>query len=573
MFISRALLISSLVLMCALLTAQWFGIPSQILAVFHFMACLAALFAVRDPAAGTLIPQRWTIKKKFSIPLAVALITMLIRVSMPPPEHLHRDEYILGYHALEIDFLKDDLYGGFPKVRGEWLSQSPLPFWAYLKIFLSISGPTPAGLEAAAIPLAGAISLALFILLSMISSTRVAILGTLTHAFLGPAIYFESLTVNNHLSTLFLLWASIAIVYNTRKRSPLSALITGMSIGICFLGYQSSFLSAPLWIASMLLSCSGWKTCSTGISWQRSIMLTLLGAGMLLAPWILSAYMVPSRAFFYWIIQKMTSTDSRLPAGIVSTGTALDYTRLSVLSLFTDGIGGGVDGFTFGRLAFFTPITSFLLTAGIVAAIAGRYRSRDSLLLVLIVVANFVGGVLLTRPPATYHRLMSALPFIAGLLAFGIEICISRIPRKWALQTLWGCLLTGILATSNLAQVRRAFASDMMLSVKNSDEIRLIEFLDRTFPGTPIHLIFFPGFHLKKIYQFHEPARKIHQYWPADAFQHFNPDQPYIWIVVAPYKFPDLVARLQALDPRGRLFTKQSRQYTIFSNIWTGIEG
>ena len=335
------------------------------------------------------------------------------------PGHFHKDEFETAYASYTLPpFREIDWLGPYP-LADAWVAKFPIPFFALQAPFLKLLGPSVETVRLSTWPYQALTVVYLYLLARRLFADRLlAAAAVLLYLLFAPVLYLGSLGVHFHSSTLFMLAALYHCAPLLDRPRGLHAVALGLFAAASYLTYTASYLALPLVGVLVLLDAA------LGRRWTplRSFGPAAVAGVALLAPF---AYGALTRHNYF--LQRSEQAVGR---------PSFEHVWRSLRSLREDGLVG-VTGYDFGRLAPLDDLTLALLLLGAVVGLfyAARERRALPLLPLLVCLASFTAGMLLTTPAGALHRTVVAFPFL-GLLAAQALSLLRRWPPVIALVLL-----------------------------------------------------------------------------------------------------------------------------------------
>ena len=214
------------------------------------------------------------------------------------------------------------------------------------------------------------------------------------------------------------------------------------------------------------------------------------------------------------------------PSGlVVGWDTPLGLLLANLRALYVPG-AGGIGGYAFGGLSFFSPLALALFVLGLATALyrgarglllqylspaAGRpseaaasaasVRDRAYLYVVGALVAAFVSGMVLTVPPGALHRISVVYPLIGLTMAVGLYVPLDlarRVGWKHALPVRAVRVALALVVVASLGlELDRAYR---MASHDQTHESPIVDrYVESAVPpGGLVVVVAFPQYHLAR---------------------------------------------------------------------------
>ena len=507
-----------------------------------------------SPAVRRLRPS-WN----WLVLLLIGLAPVAVRLALSSPARVHGDELITAYFSLTEDLSPARFFAEVPRVRVEWVSQFPTPFFLIQRAFLAVFGDHIAGVRLSVQPYVFLVAVLLFLFAREVADRATAWIAVTISTFLAISLYLETLGLHFISSTALFLAFCLAGAHALRSGRQADALATGVLCGACYLFYTSSYVALPL-----MLLVGGWQLVRhRGRGWGHLLALPLLGFAVTLAPF--AAHALAHYNYFHSRLAQVSllsghwsDVPERVARGESLLAILATHTEKAVLSLGKGGIGGH-GGYWFGHQGLFDPLSLLLLLAGIGLALRQAGRRPALLVAVGVAVATFVSGVVLTIPPPAFHRWSLAWPFLALLMALPIRKLLDL--QRWTPFARVGSVVAVLLlfASLNLGRFTQATLGETVPL-----ELSLGEMINSRFPDKKLYVAAFPGQAYEKLAYFANVRRRSRAVttYHTDLLESFRADEDYLYVIALPDDFGE---RFHALDPSARL-VRMTPHYALMFN-------
>ena len=413
------------------------------------------------------------------------------------PGHFHFDEFITAYTSATLPaFGSIQWFAGYPD-PGQWICQFPILFFALQWPFVGLLEPSVAAIRVSVWPYLALTAVYLYALAGRYTGSRAArVAAVVLFAALAPNLYLASMGVHFASAALFLL----ACVYHYERaaaeRRADHAALCGLWLGLSFLTYTASFLALPLLVAYALIGQPVHRGPPAG-----AIVRPLTGFAAVLLPF--AAYALGQNNYFVQRPDQVGGPfkDAATTGDLAERASNLwalvrDAALANVRTIYTPG-DGGVTNYDFGHQALLDHATLALLALGGAVALSRAARSRDDAPLrpLAAVLLGFVCGMVLTLPTGAFHRLVVVFPFVALLLAMGLEglsALVGRLDARAAAASL--AVGTTLLVAANLVALDRMIRVD---GPKASESIASY-LMAHVRPGAHVTIAADPVFHLQR---------------------------------------------------------------------------
>ncbi|OGH18646.1 MAG: hypothetical protein A2868_00300 [Candidatus Levybacteria bacterium RIFCSPHIGHO2_01_FULL_40_15b] len=357
--------------------------------------------------------------------LLVIILAVSIRVAlMTKTSSFHIDEYLTTYFSYSLgDITKIDWFGVYPP-KGVWVSQFPVFYFLYQKIFFNLAGLSTITMRLSMIPYIVIIFVTLYLVTKHIYNQKSAIIAILIFAFFSPDLYLSRWSLHFISSTAALLTTLYFFILSIKTGEKIHFALFGFFLGTCYLTYYSSYIALPVFLIYIIT-----LFITKGLS-IKSLINFFLALGIFLytiSPFITYAMKVDN--FFTQRAEQIALINGEWSPyqNVIITPNAVfeilkKQTILSVESLYKDGVGGHA-GYWFGKLALFDSITFvfFILSLCYLIFKFIKDRTARNIFFVSIIFFAFITGMIFTIPPPAFHRFSIAFPFIAIVIAASIN--------------------------------------------------------------------------------------------------------------------------------------------------------
>jgi hypothetical protein len=504
-----------------------------------------------SPVVRRLRPSR-----RWLVVVLIGLAPVAVRLALASPARIHGDELITAYFSLTEDLSAQRFFAEVPRVRVEWVSQFPTPFFLVQRWLLAAVGDDVSGVRLSVQPYVFLVGVLLFLLAREIADRETAWIAATISTFLAISLYLETLGLHFVSSTAVFLAFFLVGVRAIRSGRCADAAATGVLCGACYLFYTSSYVALPLMVA-----VGGWQVLrSRGRGWARMLLLPVTACAVTVAPFVAHA-LTHYNYFNSRLVQvsllsgQWSDVPERVARGESLPSILATNAGKAVLALGEGGIGGH-GGYWFGYQGLFDPLSLLLLIAGTVMALRQARRRPALMAAVAVAAATFVSGIVLTIPPPAFHRWSLAWPFLALLMALPIRalLGLGRLTRFARVGTVAAVLL--LFASINLGRFTRATFDDSVPL-----EIRLGEMINCRFPDKKLYVASFPGQAYEKLAYFANVRRRNRAVttYHTDLLETFRTDEDYLYVIAIP---DDFGARFHSLDPSARL-VRVAPQYAL----------
>ncbi|MGD8604524.1 MAG: glycosyltransferase family 39 protein, partial [Anaerolineales bacterium] len=344
-------------------------------------------------------------------------------------------------------------------------------------------------------------------------SKRTAIAASLLLAGSHYIMSFGKIGYNN-LQALFALALVLAVAgWAARTRSPLSSILLGTVVGLCFYVYPAALYVAPVGFIYLMFFDPPFNSDAL----QRWL-LTIIALLFLILP------LLPQRD--YWTA-KIAGTFLYTPDILVSgSSMAHHFGENAVYALVSFLFF--VQPSHFVAFSLLDPLTSvFLILGGGLTLVVGWRRRFSAFVLVSFLVALIAVGVTHDRPHPPITRMFLLLPWYATLAAFGLEWLVARLGKIGLGSRLkpvaLGVLLGGII----IVNLYQAYPLSKRISAGQYQSMQVL-FLRQAMDifqseePPPSHVIFLNYERSFVVESLHELLEVYGVQYPLDALQEFD---------------------------------------------------
>ncbi len=468
--------------------------------ILYLFSIAMCLLAIKDFKA-TKAEKHKDFKKDIAILIPLILLQLLVlNYFSNVPSHYHWDEFIEAYTSYSLPPVQQlNWVAGYPQYG--WVARFPVLFFILQKPFLTIFGPSVESMRASVWPYHIFILIFLYALAKELFASRFfAFITSAVHIFFAPNLYISSIAVHFVSSTLFLLASLYYLLKLFKTYDKKHSILCGVFIALSYLTYPASYVALPLVILFTIIE-------ARQQSWRifRLLVPALLICIIILLPFVTYAlvhqnYFAERASQISFLSGTRSDTLKKVEAGENMSSLLMKQLATNIKSLYTPGIGG-VDGYLFGRQAFFNLFTFVLFLAGFIACLYHAVRDkRTELLYVLItIIAAFVLGMVLNVPPAGFHRISVIFPFIALVIAIAIYTAglFAKCVHK-ALGTLIPVCLIAVFVLTNFTSalgMARMPGNDVI----KDDSLYITNYIQDNLPqGAAIQVLAPPAYHLQR---------------------------------------------------------------------------
>jgi hypothetical protein len=402
------------------------------------------------------------------------------------------------------------------------------------------------------------VSVMLFLIVRELLDQRSAVVAVVLYSFLAVSVYMETLGFmfisSTAIFTVFFYFAA----RHYRGGRTFDAAMAGLACGLCYLTYYSSYLALPVLLAFFAVQFLRVRR-----AWVlRNFFLSL--AGMLIAVAPFAAYFLRSENYVTPRAKQVSLltgewspyAEAIRKGQVTKVAVVRKNLDASLKSFVKDGIGGH-GGYDFGHRAFFDRFTLVLFLGGLLAALVLVFFRSELLFVLLVILASFATGIVLTIPPPAYHRFSIAFPFLVMVmtLPFFLLFRLSDLPASARYALAAGLLLV-------YACVNERLFVDATIRDVPSDELRLCELINQRYDGRKLYVGAFDAFAFQKILYFRDrwKNRPVRTTFHDRLLEDFNPNEKYLYVMILG---DDFKKKFQRADPKGR-FVRFSESYSLF---------
>jgi len=451
---------------------------------------------------------------------AVIVLAMIVRFYyMSDISRFHGDEYQTAHFShLLGDFSQLDWFAVYPP-KGAWVSQFPLFFFFFQKIFFLIFGTSTLVIRLSVLPYIFLVFLFLFFIAKELFNILTAFFSIILLLFFAPDFYLSSFGLHFISSTALFCIAFYLFIKALKEGGKWQFGLLGFFTALCYLTYYSSYLVLPLFICFVVI-----------LVWQKKIELSILKNFFL----SLTIFLLTMSPFFVYAFKINNFFLQRFSQVSLFYGSWSQYAKQklnpedylfvfkerlanNIQSLYRDGIGGA-GGYDFGHLAFFDKITLLFFCVGMIYLFYRviKYREFSCLFILIILIVTFITGMVLTTPPPAYHRSSMAFPFIVLCLGVLCE-ALYQLGRKFLdvkLSYVLVFTILTILLLSNLEHFNQMNKKDKN-EIRGNDEYLQIESDIRKQKEKTVFISAFGSYHLGRVlfFRFNGERKFITEYF------------------------------------------------------------
>lgn len=488
--------------------------------------------------------------------LFILLIPAIIRIINIDSERIHADEFIPAYYSAHYDFDNTNFFGGVPPQKG-WVTQFPSPYFVLQALFFKFFGENPLSVKLSTMPYSFIVTVFLYLIVKEIFTKRLALISAMLYAFLSPSLYLETFGLHFISSTaIFISFFFVALLL-LKKGNPFLAAILGILTGLCYLFYTSSYIALPVALIFFLaLFIKGNRILAL-----RSFLIFILAFFITFGPFATQAlshenYFIERYNQVKLIQGEWSSVDIKTEKSIANQ-TIKKSLADSVYSLFKDGIGGH-GGYEFGRLALFNRLSFYLFLLGLVGALIIIFKRIEIFFVLFVILISFFSGMVLTIQPPAFHRFSIAFPFLVIIMAIPFYWIFSLKNLGNKTKLIASSFLIIIFTLSNLNHFNLAVQNDLSSHREDLDDVKVIRFIQNSFPKRKIYVAAFPTFALEKIFYFFDKSINITSDFHDNLLQNFNPNEKYVYIIIFPDTYEEM---FKSKDSKGRIIRGVATKY------------
>lgn len=477
--------------------------------------------------------------------LLLFLLPVAVRAINTDDCRVHGDELLTAYFSATEDLRPERFFAEIPKNDGVWVCQFPTTFFVLQRFFFRIFGDTLPQVRWSVWPYVFVAAAFLFLSARRVLDPFTGGVSVVLWAFLAISLYLESVGLHFVSSTAVLLVAFFFALRTLQEDGELDAVLAGVTAGLCYLFYTSSYVALPVLAATIGLRVVRRRRLEV----VRNIALPALGFALLIGPF--ATYALKVHNYFLGRAQQVSllggqwsDSAQRIAKGETALGIVAKNANVALKSFWESGIGGH-GGYWFAHLPLFDRATLALLVLGLLIGFKLARRRGEVGLVLLVIGLSFLTGVVLTIPPPAYHRLAAAFPFVAIVLALPFR-------KVWAATRL-SAFARGTLVAGGLvvfAALNQSYFSEAALPEYENMELLFANWINLRYPDRTCYVAAFPENAYAKIAYFAVPRRKgpiVCDYHDA-LFRTLDPNVKYVYIVLFADEFR---ARFQKADPKG----------------------
>lgn len=387
-----------------------------------WLASMAFLY-ISFPYAKKVKQTEKSLKKIPITAVLIILISLGIRVYfMLDESSFHYDEYLSAYFSYSLgDITKLDWFGVYPP-QGIWVSQFPILFFLFQKIFFNIFGLSTFVVRLSTLPYVFITFLALFLVAKELFGNTTAYLSILFLSFFSADLYITRWGLHFSSSTAFFLLSVLFFVKSIKVGKKHHFALLGIFLGLSYMTYYSSYLAAPLLLLYFVLLVLRKKIKTYRL---KNFILTLGIFILFISPLITYAVKVDNFftqrfdqiSFLHGDWSEFANYNKERPLEEILVGLKEQFI-LNFESFYKDGIGGHGE-YYFGKLALFNTLTFISFMTGVIYFFFATLIQRNpkTFFILITIFVTFITGMVLTTPPPPFHRFSLAFPFISLLIA------------------------------------------------------------------------------------------------------------------------------------------------------------
>ena len=486
----------------------------------------------------TIFKLNW---KKVFTALLICLLPVLLRETLAIPGRINGDDINTAYFTVITDWRSINMFSGIPADKLKWVSQFPVPFFLFQKIFFNVFGENFDTVRRSVLPYVYIVSLGVYYIADKWWGWKAAVAAVVFYAFLAPSMYLETLGLHFVSSTaIFTVFAACVVAF-LYKPDRTTAAAAGLAAGWCYLFYITSYIALGVlgvaWLAVAV------KNPRDGF---RLFIWSTIGAMLVLGPFVGYALGVDNYFGVRMGQVKFVPSEAISPAR-----SRPMHLKATIRSMYTPGIGGA-GGYNFGGQAFLEPVSLALLSTGLILVL---YRTRGGFFVPVTLLGAFTAAAVSAWPPA-FHRMSLGFPALALAMAASVHH-----QKKLLLNAGWWWAVAVILTytAANLDLWKK-----MAYETGVNHDISLARHLTENFPDRTIRMAAFPGYVFERMYRFFPGSNRpiLETDYHANLLNRFTPDEKYVYAMIYAEEFGP---KFQAMDPVGKLY-RYSDVYSIFAN-------
>lgn len=483
--------------------------------------------------------------------LLIMLLPVAVRVLLYQPDRIHGDDLLTATFSQNYHPLTTNFFSGIPEGT-QWVAKFPTPYFLLQKIFLRIAGASVLTVKLSVIPYIAVVAVMTYLIGSLLLGSVAGAVAVFIYAFMAVSIYHETLGLHFISSTAVYMIFFYTILRAQRDAKTFWYAASGITCGLCYLSYTSSYIALPVLGLAILGNRFTKKPYNVWLAWA------VIGVTITLAPF--AAYAATYDNYFGGRINQVSlltgSWSAFKPTALspVETGSILwNNISISLASFIENGIGGH-GGYTFNKQAFFHKTGLMLFLAGALYVVVKK-RTTGMLLALLTVFLTYLAGVALTIPPPAYHRLTLAFPFIAVISAAPFSLVSLNHKNSVAVAL----LILAIYAGTNIRYVQTAMIPEALI-----EDAAIIKYINTEYPNRHIHVAAFPSFALGKFFPFFSPvtAKSLDTKFHREYLDNPDNNEQYLFIITLP---SDFRKEFEAAYPEGK-YIPYSEKYGILVN-------
>lgn len=495
---------------------------------------------------------RKKITKETLITIIIVMIPSLVRIANMDPHRFHGDDLITAYFSATEKFSQINFFSGIPSRATDWVTQFPNTFFMLQKIFFFLFGESLLSVKLSIIPYVIIVSVFLYLIVKTICNRLSGYIAVLLYAFFPISLYFETLGLHFISSTAAFMIFFYLIILHLQKKKEIYAILIGISAGLCFLFYTTSYIALPLMIVFFAIQLIRERK----LQILYHLLIAIFSLLIFLGPFITYAFTADnyftSRMSQVSLLSGTWSVEREKPPFEALGQNFL----LSLQSMYENG-PGGQGGYLFAHLALFNRYSLILFIIGAIIAWSLILSKIEILYIFLAIIASFMTMVLAIPPPA-YQRFALSFPFLVIIACFPFYAIL-----KTKLSVYFKFLFIALFIV--LYSINSQFYfMDSVEDEREPMDYKVAEYIYYKFPNRNVHIAAFPGFAPEKWYRFlpkHPKIQFVADYH-LNLVKSFNPDEKYVYIILYPESYTDMFTQK---DTRGEIIPFLPN-YNLFAN-------
>lgn len=477
--------------------------------------------------------------------LLLFLLPVAVRAINTDNCRVHGDELLTAYFSATENLSPERFFAEIPKNDGVWVCQFPTAFFVLQRFFFRLFGDTLPQVRWSVWPYVFIAAAFLYLSARRVLDAFTGSVSVVLWAFLAISVYLESVGLHFVSSTAVLLVAFFFALRTLQEDDELDAVLAGVTAGLCYLFYTSSYVALPILAAAIGLRVFRRRR----IELFRNFLLPALGFALLIGPFATHAlkihnYFLGRAAQVSLLGGHWSDSAQRIAKGETALGIVAKNLKVALRSFWESGIGGH-GGYWFAHLPLFDRVTLALFILGLLIALKLAKERGEVGLVLLVIGLSFLTGVVLTIPPPAYHRLAAAYPFVAIVLALPFR-------RIWTFARLSAFARAALVAGGLVvfAALNQSYFSEAALPEYENMELLFANWINLRYPDRRCYVAAFPENAYAKIAYFAVDRRKdpiVCDYHDA-LLRRLDPSEKYVYIVLFADEFR---ARFQKADPNG----------------------